>query len=330
MNQTLRQRTVEQLKKGQLDMVIATDVAARGLDVERISHVLNYDIPYDDEAYVHRIGRTGRAGRKGKAILFVAPRERRMLRSIENTTRQKITQMQLPSRDELIDRRATAFKEQVVEGLDAENKEFFQRIVAELCHEQEASPEDIAAALAYLLQKDRPLIPPKDKPRRENDKRRDESSDRRPPPSGGYEKNKKGQSIPNLGNAQSLRDYPEIVMERFRIAVGHKDKVTPREIVGAIANEADIDGRYIGHIKIYDDFSTVDLPAGMPNELFSELKKTRVCQQPIKIVRVAEGEIPADKEARKSRPPANNRSERPSRDKKPRKATQGKTKKKPE
>ncbi|WP_075187934.1 DEAD/DEAH box helicase [Teredinibacter haidensis] len=312
MNQALRQRTVEQLKNGQLDMVIATDVAARGLDVDRISHVLNYDIPYDDEAYVHRIGRTGRAGRKGKAILFVAPRERRMLRSIENTTRQKITQMHLPSRDDLIDRRAAIFKSSVAEALNNEDKSFFQRIVGELCHEQEASPEDIAAALAYLLQKDRPLLPPKDKPKKP-EKPTKELWER------GKDSDDKG--IPNLGNAQSLRDYPEIVMERFRIAVGHNDEVTPREIVGAIANEADIDGRYIGHIKIYDAFSTVDLPAGMPNDLLSELKKTRVKQRPINIERVAASSNTANNDAP-------NRPRKPRKDRKPRHTSDAKRKRK--
>ncbi|WP_045859225.1 DEAD/DEAH box helicase [Teredinibacter purpureus] len=324
MNQTLRQRTVDQLKKGQLDMVIATDVAARGLDVERISHVLNYDIPYDDEAYVHRIGRTGRAGRKGKAILFVAPRERRMLRSIEKTTRQKISQMQLPSRDELIDRRATAFKTSVLEGLNNEDKGFFQKIVAELCHEQEASPEDIAAALAYLLQKDRPLLPPKEKPKAKKPEQthKERSKD-----------SKDGKYIPNLGNAQTLREYPEIVMERFRLAVGHKDQVTPREIVGAIANEADIDGCYIGQIKIYDNYSTVDLPAGMPNELLETLKKTRVKQRQLNIERGADSstdgkENDSNNGKPSNRPPRANKSGEKSR--KPKRTGEGKKKRKPD
>jgi len=310
MNQTLRQRTVEQLKNGKLDMVIATDVAARGLDVERISHVLNFDIPYDDEAYVHRIGRTGRAGRKGKAILFVAPRERRMLRSIEKTTRQRITQMELPSRADLIDKRAANFKASIKDAMENENKDFFQRIVGEICHEQEASPEDVAAALAYLLQKDLPILPSKDQPKAHDDKPRKDRNKSREDSRGDTRDDTRKENrsekrserdkprkqpndyiddkgIPNLGNAQSLKEYPEIVMERFRIGVGHNDQVAPGEIVGAIANEADIDGCYIGQIKIYDDFTTVDLPAGMPNELFSQLKRTRVRQKPINIERIS-------------------------------------------
>lgn len=308
MNQTLRQRTVDQLKGGQLDMIIATDVAARGLDVERVSHVLNYDIPYDDEAYVHRIGRTGRAGRKGKAILFVAPRERRMLRSIEKTTRQKITEMKLPSRVDLIHRRTQEFKNSVAQSLTMENKSFFQRIVAEMCHEQETSAEDVAAALAFLLQKDRPLLPPKDKTSQEPTPNA-EQPDNTP-----KKKANNTQSIPNLGNAESLRDYPEIVMERFRLDVGHNHNVTPREIVGAIANEADIDSCYIGQIKIYESYSTVDLPAGMPNDLYQSLKKTRVKHRAINLERVANPDKPNNEppkarkpRKRKAAPKQNNR-----------------------
>ncbi|WP_019605074.1 DEAD/DEAH box helicase [Teredinibacter turnerae] len=300
MNQALRERTIEQLKGGKLDMIIATDVAARGLDVERISHVLNFDIPYDDEAYVHRIGRTGRGGRTGKAILFVAPRERRMLRSIEKTTRQKITEMQLPSRQDLIHRRTQEFKAAVTDSINMENKSFFQRIVAEMCHEQELSPEDVAAALAYLLQKDRPLLPPKGKEPSERLEREKREREFTP------ERSKKGE-LPNLGNAQSLRDYPEIVMERFRLDVGRNHNVSPREIVGAIANEADIDSCYIGQIKIFDDFSTVDLPAGMPAELFQMLKKTRVMQRPINLKRLDENGAKLAEANQQKQPPRNNK-----------------------
>ncbi|WP_018274796.1 DEAD/DEAH box helicase [Teredinibacter turnerae] len=309
MNQALRERTIEQLKGGKLDMIIATDVAARGLDVERISHVLNFDIPYDDEAYVHRIGRTGRGGRTGKAILFVAPRERRMLRSIEKTTRQKITEMQLPSRQDLIHRRTQEFKAAVTDSINMENKSFFQRIVAEMCHEQELSPEDVAAALAYLLQKDRPLLPPKGKEPSERPEREKREREFTP------ERSKKGE-LPNLGNAQSLRDYPEIVMERFRLDVGRNHNVSPREIVGAIANEADIDSCYIGQIKIFDDFSTVDLPAGMPAELFQMLKKTRVMQRPINLKRLDENgaklaEANQQKQAPRNNKPRTNKPRKP-------------------
>jgi ATP-dependent RNA helicase DeaD len=159
MNQQLRSRTVEQLKNGQLDILVATDVAARGLDVERITHVMNYDIPYDNEAYVHRIGRTGRAGRSGKAILFVAPREQRMLQSIERTTRKKIERMDLPTRGDLILKRSQQFKQTIANALEQDNLDFFHVLTADLCQEHGCSLEDAAAAMAFLLQKDRPLEP---------------------------------------------------------------------------------------------------------------------------------------------------------------------------
>ncbi|OGT72286.1 MAG: hypothetical protein A3H44_10605 [Gammaproteobacteria bacterium RIFCSPLOWO2_02_FULL_57_10] len=367
MNQTLRTRTVEQLKNGQLDILVATDVAARGLDVERLSHVMNYDIPYDDEAYVHRIGRTGRAGRSGKAILFVAPRERRLLQSIEKTTRKKITQMELPTRGELIEKRSNAFKEGIADTIQNGKLDFFHKLVSDLVKEHECTPEHVAAAMAYLLQKDRPLEPTlgHESPRSDREGfaygepkggSRESSSDRAPrrpreesprparterpapvsrvqaetfdndefddtPKKPVREKRVPSETMfeqiladedpsedvprsyePRVpreprqtpgyvsshnpaddGRAKPLRDYPDIKMERFRIHVGHKDGVTPREVVGAIANEAEIEGRYIGHIRIYDDYCTVDLPGGMPPEVMQILKKTHVCSKPLMI-----------------------------------------------
>ena len=267
MNQQLRQRTVEQLKNGKLDIVVATDVAARGLDVERISHVLNYDIPYDDETYVHRIGRTGRAGRSGKAILFVAPRERRLLQSIEKTTRQPITPMHLPTRDDLIGHRSKSFKEQVVTALGHQDSALFQKIVEDICSENNISPMEVATSLVYLLQKDRPLIPSvTDTPKHEF---KSEKGDF------GKERKKK---------KTDRRDFDtgtEVGMERYRLELGHRDQVKPGEIVGAIANEADIEGKHIGQIKIFDDYTTVDLPEGMPKEVFQILQKTRVRGKPL-------------------------------------------------
>jgi ATP-dependent RNA helicase DeaD len=163
MNQLLREKTIERLRKGTVDIVVATDVAARGLDVERISHVINYDIPYDAEAYVHRIGRTGRAGRKGEAILFVSPRERRMLRTIEHATRQPITQLRLPSREDITDRRISRFKNLLSESLEAENLAFFEDIVASYQQEHDVGLSEIAAALAFLVQKERPLVVPEER-----------------------------------------------------------------------------------------------------------------------------------------------------------------------
>ena len=278
MNQQLRSRTVEQLKNGKLDIVVATDVAARGLDVERISHVMNYDIPYDNEAYVHRIGRTGRAGRSGKAILFVAPREQRLLQSIERTTRKKITRMELPTRGELIQKRSQQFKATVAETLQSQELDFFRQMMTEMCEEYQCSMEDAAAAMAYLLQKDRPLDPPvKERKKKDDFRESNTQSDDRP--------------SRRRRDERDSDDGADVKMESFQIAVGHQHGVSPREIVGAIANEGGIEGRYIGRIQIFDDFSTIDLPEGMPEDIYQTLQRTRVCNQPLNLERI-KGKVP--------------------------------------
>ncbi|MEC8859295.1 MAG: DEAD/DEAH box helicase [Pseudomonadota bacterium] len=329
MNQQLRTRTVEQLKNGQLDIVVATDVAARGLDVERISHVMNYDIPYDNEAYVHRIGRTGRAGRSGKAVLFVAPREQRMLQSIERTTRKKITRMELPTRGDLILKRSQQFKQTIADALAQDNLDFFRSLIADLCQEHECSLEDAAAAMAFLLQKDRPLEPSfkevketgygtskgfKEKASRSTQSAGDDFAGERPArkprskvPTGDeyigslLEGDDAGERAPRKRREQrDFSDGDDVPMEHFRLAVGHDHGVTPREIVGAIANEGGIEGRYIGRIQIFDDHTTIDLPTGMPDEVFQTLQRTRVCNQALNLERVASG--PAPDRGRRSRP----------------------------
>lgn len=276
MNQALRQRTVEHLKGGKLDILVATDVAARGLDVERISHVVNFDIPYDEEAYVHRIGRTGRAGRTGKAILFVTSRERRLLRSIEKTTRQTIKPITLPSREQLIDKRAAQFKASVAEALPLGNTELFHSMVSQLCEEEQVNVEEIAAALVYLAQKDRPLVPPKERAPRENRNERDDRS-----------RNDRSRDKRDHKDRKDKRDKKgkrsDVPMDVFKIAVGHNHEVKPGEIVGAIANEAGIEGKHIGQIRIKENHSYVELPSGMPNDTFSALKNTRVRQQILNI-----------------------------------------------
>ena len=261
MNQQLRERTIERLKNGQLEIVVATDVAARGLDVERISHVLNYDIPHDTEAYVHRIGRTGRAGRKGEAILFVSARERRMLRAIEKATRQPIEPMGLPSREAITDRRVTQFRQQLGEALAGEELGFFRELVDSYRTDTDAAMEDIAAALAYLVQRERPLVPdirdiPEPSPPRKHRESRREPRD-------------------NTG--------PQPGTTSYRLEVGREHGVEPKHIVGAIANEAGIDGRQIGAIRLHDSYSTVDLPDGMPPALFRHLQKVRVCGRPMQL-----------------------------------------------
>ncbi|MBE2295755.1 MAG: DEAD/DEAH box helicase [Phycisphaerales bacterium] len=280
MSQALRERTVEQLKNNSLDIVVATDVAARGLDVPRISHVINYDIPYDTEAYIHRIGRTGRAGRPGNAILFVAPREMRMLRAIERATRQPIEPMPLPTWKVIAAHRLTQFRQQIVDVLTSEDLDFFYGVVAQIEKEQEIGPHDIAAALSFLAQRDRPL-------------RIEESSDPAEAANNRFRSMSEAPSRSERSERSEKFDKPrrrskeseDLDLVRYRIEVGHRHGATPRDIVGAIANEAGIESRYIGRIEIHDDYSTVDLPNGMPAEIFRHLKKVRVRQYMLQISR---------------------------------------------
>jgi len=276
ITQALRERTVNQLKKGVIDIIVATDVAARGLDVPRISHVINYDIPYDTEAYVHRIGRTGRAGRKGTAILFAAPRETRMLRAIERATNKKIERMQLPSIEAVSSKRVTEFKQQILDTIESEDLTFFNEVLMQIETEQNISPNEVAAALTYLLQKERPLMPKAQAAPRER-KERDRAANNADRP------REKRPAPGSLGKARRLKKHPEIEMARYRIEVGKQHEASPGDIVGAIANETEIDSQYIGDIKLYDDFSTVDLPADMPADIFQILRKARVRQQALAI-----------------------------------------------
>jgi ATP-dependent RNA helicase DeaD len=274
MNQQLRERTIERLKTGKLDIVIATDVAARGIDVERVSHVVNYDIPYDSEAYVHRIGRTGRAGRSGKAILFVAPREKRLLYTIEKATRKPITLMELPSGATVTKHRIDQFTQQITTTLQEQpDLSFFNDLLAEYSHANDVSPEQIASALAFLLQRERPLqvkftdVKPERSDRRDDRGGRDDRSGRDRGPR----------------EDRPRRERNDENMERYRIEVGRSHEARPGDIVGAIANEAGIESRFIGHIKLFDDFSTVDLPAGMSKDTLAKLKKVRVRNRPLEI-----------------------------------------------
>ncbi|NCF36701.1 MAG: DEAD/DEAH box helicase [Gammaproteobacteria bacterium] len=279
-----RERIVAQLKAGKLDILVATDVAARGLDVDRISHVINYDIPHDTEAYVHRIGRTGRAGREGDAILFVAPRERRMLQAIEKATRKEIELMELPSTDMVNNRRIEKFKQRISDTLAEEDLELFRGLIEQYRQEHQVDALDIAAALARQVQGRAPfLLSGKSFTQPAFDKDREDSAPRRNP-----RQNKKpgasGDDLKPRRDRSEFRDRaPEAGMDRFRIEVGHDHKVKPGNIVGAIANEADIDSKYIGRIDIFDDHSLVDLPEGMPKELLNQLKQVRVAGQRLNI-----------------------------------------------
>ncbi|MCY9808165.1 MULTISPECIES: DEAD/DEAH box helicase [Aeromonas] len=308
--QKLRERTVDKLRQGQLDILIATDVVARGLDVERITHVVNYDIPYDTESYVHRIGRTGRAGRKGEAILFVAPRERRMLRAIEHATRQAIEPMKMPSTEDINQHRLAKFKERIRETMMGEELEIYHNLVNELIEEDSADPLELAAALAKLVQGDQPLLLDDSIPdpvfNAGNDRggfERREFNDR-----GGRDFGDRGdrpaRRMPSL-EPRPLKDNPDVEMERYRVDVGAHHGVKPGQIVGAIANEANIESRFIGNIDIADDFSTVDLPKGMSAEVLEVIKKARVCQRPLQITRYTE--VPAGGNTA-PRPPRGDRS----------------------
>lgn len=275
--QNARERTVERLKKGTIDILVATDVVARGLDVERVSHVINFDIPYDSESYVHRIGRTGRAGRNGDAILFISHREKRLLNQIERTTKQPIELMAIPSISDLNESRLLRFKTNIVEALEDDAIESFIPLIETIQSETEASPEKLMAALAKLAQGDEPLfLNEADRP---DLNARPERGDRGARERGGRERGGRDRGE----RRQRGNSKPEAGMQRFRIAVGHMHKVKPGNIVGAIANEANINSKHIGAIEIYDTYSTVDLPQGMPEDLQSHLRNTRVAGQKLDI-----------------------------------------------
>lgn len=270
--QNQRERTIKQLKDGKIDILVATDVAARGLDVDRISHVINYDIPYDTEAYVHRIGRTGRAGRTGDAILFVAPREKRMLSAIEKATRKKIDIMELPSTEIINDKRIAKFKQRISDTLANEDLALFSQLIEQYQQEHNIPAIDIGAALAKLLQGDTPLLLT-NKPKKTKEKSSSHNHD---------DKGKTKRAPQKHTHAEDLA-APKPGFDRYRIEVGHANKVKPGNIVGAIANEAGLDSQYIGQIKIFDDYSVVDLPEGMPKEIFKDLKKVWVSGKQLRI-----------------------------------------------
>jgi len=323
MPQAQRERTVGQLRDGRLDILVATDVAARGLDVERISHVLNYDIPYDTESYVHRIGRTGRAGRSGEAILFVTPREKGMLRAIERATRQPLEEMQLPSVDAVNDQRVARFMQRISQTLQTEETDFYRDLVQRYETEHNVPAVDIAAALARQLQGDTPFL--LTAPAREKRERRprEERSDR--PGNERYsrrfaEREERGSAsdrddrskAPRARREPSTRAVPEAGMESYRIEVGHIHGVRPGNIVGAIANEAGLESRYIGRIDIHDAHSVLDLPADMPTELLQHLKKVWVSGQQLQMRKLAAEEVNVPNES-SQRPPRSNRSRSPAR-----------------
>ncbi len=332
IKQNQRERSIESLKSGKLDILVATDVAARGLDVERITHVINYDIPHDTEGYVHRIGRTGRAGRQGDAILFVAPREKSMLHAIERATNQKIEIMELPSTELINDQRMAKFKQRITDTLASEELGLFYQMIEQYQQEHNVPVLEIAAALGLLLQGETPLMlqakshhfkedkswqNDETKPRkgrggdrgkergRMRDKVRGKDQDRSPKKEFTLEKRDKVRGKDQ--DRTSKKELPlEVGMERFRIEVGHNHDVKPNNIVGAIANEAGLDSQHIGRINIYDDFSVIDLPEGMPKDVFSDLKKVWVAGKQLHISllikeRKSRASSPRDREGSKGK-----------------------------
>lgn len=345
--QAQRERMIQQLKDGRLDILVATDVAARGLDVERISHVLNFDIPHDTESYVHRIGRTGRAGRSGEAILFVAPREKRLLQAIERATRQPITEMQLPSVEAVNDQRITKFKQRIADALTDDDLGMFRQLIEQFEQERNVPAVEIAAALARMVQGKEPLLlkPPSREAARRDDNRpfdRDDRNRRRPPthtPSENASRSSgafaarpprapRSERAPTIDSTRAAhapapadtgaippahagsgarsenrplrshhetstrprrddrpRGAPEAGFETYRIEVGKAHNVQPGNIVGAVANEAGLDSKHIGRIEIREDHSLIDLPEGMPREIFTHLKKVWVSGQQLRITR---------------------------------------------
>ena len=274
--QNQRERTVERLRNGSVDILVATDVAARGLDVERIGLVINYDMPFDSEAYVHRIGRTGRAGRTGEAVLFVTPRERRFIRNLERATGQPIEQMEVPGNTAINQGRLDRLRKQLSAAATAERgneeeaallKELMQRVATEL----ELSEEDLAMAALNLAIGPNPLLRHGDDDWIQNNQRHDrERPERR-------------------GDRRGDRPAraPEENMQRYRVEVGHRDRVKPGNLVGAIAGETGLQGRAIGRIQIFDNHSLVDLPKGMPEDVFNSLQRLRVMNRELQISRAS-------------------------------------------
>jgi ATP-dependent RNA helicase DeaD len=283
--QAQRERTIGQLKSGTLDILVATDVAARGLDVDRISHVLNYDIPHDSESYVHRIGRTGRAGRSGDAILFVTPRERHLLSSIERATRQPITEMPLPSADDVNSTRVSKFTDSITAKLESIEVPTFRRLIDDYAAEHDVPLVDIAAALAVIAQQGKAFLLPPDPINPPREARR--ATPRTGP---GASREPGSRTAPRVAGPRRPRgDTP---LATYRISVGRRHKVQPGAIVGAIANEGGLGRSDFGHIDIQTDHTLVELPANLSRETVEALLNTRISGKLIRLTKT-DGPSPA-------------------------------------
>jgi ATP-dependent RNA helicase DeaD len=332
IQQQQRERTIARLKASQIDIVVATDVAARGLDVERISHVVNFDVPYDPESYVHRIGRTGRAGRSGEAILFISPRERNMLRVIERATRQPIEQMELPTAEDVHERRVTRFKERITAALDTSELANFRSLIEQYEQEHNVPAVEIAAALASLVQGKTPLFSAEPKSQakptarteaapsaaalthsqRRAAKREERGRTQASEPvqaQAAAAKPRRNERAPaeDFSSKRKREREVDASLETYRIEVGREHGVKPANIVGAIANETGLEGQFIGRVVINDDHSFVDLPEGMPKEIFKSLQKVRVAGQPLQISRALRTQVDRMKREKPERPRAHKR-----------------------
>ena len=274
--QNQRERTVDRLRKGTVNILVATDVAARGLDVDRIGLVINYDMPFDSEAYVHRIGRTGRAGRTGEAVLFITPRERRFVGNLERAVGQAIEPMDIPSNAQINESRLNRLRSRLSQAASAESNEetsLLQELIERVGQENELSMEQLAVAALKLAVGDQPLLVQGDEGWLKTPARADRRDDRRDP----------------RGRRRVDRESrpPEDNMMRYRVEVGYRDRVKPGNLVGAIANESGLQGRMIGRIQIFDSHSLVDLPKGMPEDVYNALRKLKVMNRELQITQAS-------------------------------------------
>ena len=281
--QNQRERTVERLRNGSVNILVATDVAARGLDVDRIGLVINYDIPFDGEAYVHRIGRTGRAGRNGEAILFVNPRERRLVGSFERAVGQPIEAMDIPNNAAINQSRCDRLRQRLTTAAKAERENsdetaLLQELIQRVSQELELTPEQLALAALNLAVGPAPLLVKGDESWLQQSAQRSRRDDRR---DSGRDSGRGGSGR----RPERASRPPEDDMDRFRVEVGHRDRVKPGNLVGAIANESGLEGRMIGRIQIFDSYSLVDLPKGMPEDVFNDLKRLKVMNRELHIQR---------------------------------------------
>jgi ATP-dependent RNA helicase DeaD len=279
--QAARERTINRLKNGNIDILVATDVAARGLDVDRISHVINYDMPSKIEPYIHRIGRTGRAGRTGEAILFVQPKEKWMLKRIEKATRRTVEEIVLPSNKEINKKRVDDFKNKIAQTIDTEDLDTFMDLVEATAEEQDISISQVAAALAKLFQGNTPFLLKETaaKPAVKKSAKKSEKKAKEPVA-------QKQKAVPSRLNLSKIAPTQK-GMERYRIEVGYKHGLKPGDIVGAISNESGLESKFIGAINIDYDYALVDLPFGMPKSIFNLLKRTWIRSQKMSISKYA-------------------------------------------